>query len=143
MGDAIEHGHVVGVIAAEQHAVAADQADHHLQRFARMQDGVVKVAQGDVLGLRLDVLLRLGAHLPAVLPARRLIGREAAAMRQHDLQFRMAVDHAAEIEAGRGNGGVERIADQIAEVIGLQPVGAGDVDRMDEHEGAELLGGRP
>ncbi len=40
--DAIEHRHVVGIIAAEQHVVAADQADHHFQRFAGMQDGVVQ-----------------------------------------------------------------------------------------------------
>ena len=51
--------------------------------------------------------------------------------------------HAAEDQAGGGDGGVERIADQVLQVIGLQPVGAGDVVRMDEHEGAELFGGRP
>ena len=33
MRDAIEHGHVVGIVAAEQHVVAADQADHHFQRL--------------------------------------------------------------------------------------------------------------
>ena len=118
MRHAIEHGHVVRVIAAEQHALGADMADHEFQHRRRMQDGVVVEAPGDVLRLLLDVLLRLRPHPPAVLPARRLIGREAAAMREHDLQFGMAVDHAAEIEAGGGDGGVERIADQVAQIIG-------------------------
>ena len=36
----------------------------------------------------------------------------------------MPVHHAAEDQAGGGNGGVERNADQVAEVIGLQPIGA-------------------
>ena len=108
-----------------------------------MQDGVVVETLGDTLRLRRHVLLRFGAHFPAVLPARRLIGREAAAMGQHDLQLRMTVHDAAENKTGGGDGGVERVAYQIAEIIRLQPVGARDVVGMDEHEGAELFGRRP
>ena len=140
---AVQHAHVVGIVAAEQHVVGADLLDQEFQHRRGMQDGVVEEALGDVLRLLRHVLLRLRPHRPAVLPARRLIGREAAAMRQHDLQFRIAVEHAAEHQAGRRDGGVERIADQVGEIIRLQPVGAGDVVGMDEHEGAELFGRRP
>ena len=49
--DAIQHGHVVGVIAAEHDIVGADQADHRFQRLVGMQDGVVDEALGDVVRL--------------------------------------------------------------------------------------------
>ena len=55
----------------------------------------------------------------------------------------MPLQHAAEDQAGAGDGGVERIADQVAEIIGAQPVGAGDIAGMDHHEGVELFGRRP
>ena len=64
-------------------------------------------------------------------------------MRQQDSQFRIAVEHAAEIKAGRTDGGVERIADEIVQVIGLHPVGAGDIVRMNKDESAEFLRRRP
>ena len=38
-----------------------------------------------------------------MLPARRLIGREAAAMRQHDLEFGEAIHDTAEKQAGDGD----------------------------------------
>ena len=52
-------------------------------------------------------------------------------------------EHAAEIEAGRTNGGVEWITDQIVQVIGLHAIGAGHIVWMHEDEGAKILGGRP
>src|SRR5271170_4153735 len=38
---AIQHAHVVGIIAAEKDAVGADGSDQELQRGLGMQDGVV------------------------------------------------------------------------------------------------------
>ena len=55
----------------------------------------------------------------------------------------MALEHAAEHQAGRRDGSVERIADQVVEVVRAQPVHAGDVDRMNQDEGAELGGRGP
>ena len=58
------------------------------------------------------------AHVPAVQEAPGLIGHEAAAVGEADLERRMALQHAAEHQARGGDGGIERIADQIVEVIG-------------------------
>ena len=55
----------------------------------------------------------------------------------------MTIQHSAEIETGGADGGVERIADQVVEIIGLHAVGAGNIVRMDEDEGAKFLRGRP
>ena len=49
----------------------------------------------------------------------------------------------AKSEAGGGDRGVERIADEVAEIIVLQPVGRRRRGRVDEDEGAELRRGRP
>ncbi len=51
----------------------------------------------------------------------------------------IALDHAAEHQAGRRDGGVERIADQVVEVIVLHPLDAGDVVRMHHAEGVVLV----
>ena len=55
----------------------------------------------------------------------------------------MALEHAAEHQAGGRDRGVERVADQVAQIVGLEPVRACDPDRMNEHEGLELRRCRP
>ena len=55
----------------------------------------------------------------------------------------MTIEHAAENKRGRGDGRVDRIADQVDEIIGTQALRARDSDRMDEHESVELLGRLP
>jgi hypothetical protein len=64
-------------------------------------------------------------------------------MGEANLQRRMALEHAAEHQARGGDGGVERIADQIGEIIRRQAVGAGHVDRMEQNERIELRRRRP
>ena len=91
----------------------------------------------------LQVHFRLRPHVPAVHPAPALIGNEAAAMHHDEIELGMPLQHAAEDQARRRDGGVERIADQVAEIIGAQPIGAGDIAGMDHHEGVELGRGRP
>ena len=104
-----------------------------------VQDGV-PVERADCLGRRLlQVLLRLGTDVPSVLPAPGLIRREAAAMHHVEADVGKALDHAAEHETGRRNGGVERIADQVVEVIVLHPIDAGDVIRMHHAERVVLV----
>src|SRR6202035_5274318 len=117
--------------------------DQKLEALLRMQDGVVIEPLDPRLRRLLDVDLGLRPHLPAVRPAAGLIGNEAAAMHQADLQRGMALEHAAEYQAGRRDGGVERIADEIVEIVGAQALGGTDIDRMDEQERVELAGGGP
>src|SRR2546430_12078349 len=54
--------------------------------------------------------------VPAVHEAPGLVGNKPAAMCEADLQRRIALEHAAENQACGGDGGIERIADQIGEV---------------------------
>src|SRR5262249_17653063 len=62
-------------------------------------------------------------------------------MGEADLQRGMALEHAAEHETCGRDGGVERVADQIAEIIGRQAIRARPIDGVEEGERLEL-GGR-
>src|SRR5262245_66373826 len=64
-------------------------------------------------------------------------------MREEILKRGMALEHAYEVEAGGSNGGVYRIADEIAEIVGRQPVRPRHVDGVKQDERAELRRRRP
>src|SRR5215470_13967048 len=76
-------------------------------------------------------------------PSRRLIRCKATAVSQHHSEPRMAVENSTKIKTGGTNGGVERVADQIVQIIGLHTIGAGNIVWMYEDEGAKVLRGRP
>src|SRR5580698_4685605 len=140
---AFSRSHVVRIIAAEEHPICADRGDQKFQRRLGVQNGVVEEAVEIRRRRMFHMHFRLRPHFPAVHPSPALVRNEAAAMRHDEIQLRMSLQHAAEDQAGAGDGGVERIADQVAEIIGAQPVGAGDIAGMDHHEGVELFGRRP
>src|SRR5580704_9768809 len=121
---AFSGAHVIRVVAAEEHPICADRGNQKFQRRLGVQDGVVKEAVEIRRRRMFDMHFRLRPHLPAVHPAAALIRDEAAAMRHDEVELGMPLQHAAEDQAGAGDGGVERIADQVAEIIGAQPVGA-------------------
>src|SRR6185312_9003248 len=122
--DAIHHRHIVGIIAAQHDPGSARPFDQEGERFVGMRDGVVEEAADDGGRLLRNILLRLRPHAPAMNPAPGLVGHEAAGMGEADFQPRVPVHDAAEHETSGGDGGVERIADQIDQIIGLQPLGA-------------------
>src|SRR5579862_8809081 len=140
---AFARAHIVRIIAAEEHPIGADRGNQKFQRRLGVQNGVVEEAVEKRRRRMLHMHLRLRPHLPAVHPAAALVGNEAAAVRHDEIELRVPLQHAAENQAGAGDGGVEWIADQVAEIIGAQPVGAGDIAGMDHHEGVELFGRRP
>src|ERR1700719_2803145 len=140
---AFSGAHVVRIIAAEEHPICADRGNEKFQRRLGVQNGVVEEAIQIRRRRMFDMHLRLRPHLPAMHPAAALVRDEAAAVRHDEIELRVPLQHAAEDQTGAGDGGVERIADQVAEIIGPQPVGAGDIAGMDHHEGIELFGRRP
>ncbi len=112
----------------------AELLHQELQRRLAVQDGV-PVEGADRLGRRLlQVVLRLGPHVPAVLPAPGLIRREAAAVHHEEPDVGKALDDAAEHQRRCRDGGVERIADQVVEIVVLQTVGTRHVVRVHHAE---------
>src|SRR5262245_16629641 len=117
--------------------------DHERQHRRRVQNRIVIKAFRDIVRSARDVYLGLGSHVPSMLPSRGLVGRKATTMSQHDRESRMPVENSTKIKTGRTNGGVEWIADQIVQVIGLHAIGASHIVWMHEDEGAKILGGPP
>ncbi len=64
----------------------------------------------------------------------------AAAVRGHDLQAGMAIQHAAEDEMGQRNRRLERLSDDVAEIVRAQALAERRAKWVDEHDRAELLG---
>src|SRR6266540_5451363 len=120
----LRHTHVEGVIAAEQHALGAGITDQELERLLRVHDGIEIEALERLCRRFGKLALRLLAHVPAVHEAPGLVGNKPAAMGEADLQRRIALEHAAENQACGGDGGIERIADQIGEVVRRKPIWA-------------------
>src|SRR5262249_21287971 len=112
---ALRHAHVEGIVAAEQHAVGTRIADEELEHLFRVHDGI-EIEALERLRWRFPKLaFRLCAYVPTMDETAGLIGNESPAMGEADLQRGMALEHAAENETCCSDGGVERVADQIAE----------------------------
>src|SRR5947209_18828006 len=97
-----------------------------------MHDGIEIEALERIRWRLIELALRLCAHVPTVHETSGLIGDESPAMGEADLQRGMALEHAAEHETCGGDGGVERVADQISEIIGRQPIRARHADGVQE-----------
>ncbi len=105
-----------------------------------MADGVVgEAAEIGAEGL-LRALLRLGANLLAVTEPAVKIRQRPARVGQADLERREPVEHATEDQMRRGDGGVEWIAEEIAQVEGREPLGADHAERMEQHGQTERGG---
>src|SRR5229473_1507133 len=81
-------------------------------------------------------------YLVAVVEAANENGERAATMGQIDPEFRMAVEHAAEDQVASGDRGLERIAEQVREVVGLGAVAAQSRQWMQEDRQVERLDAR-
>src|SRR5581483_4062153 len=69
------------------------------------------------------------------------IGRQiAAAVRQYQLQVGVVLQHAAEDQVMHRDGGVERVADDVGEVVVAEPARLGEAGRVHEQGEAEILG---
>src|SRR2546422_1876094 len=124
--------HVEAEVAADHHAVGADETDEVRERRRRVADRVV----GEAPQIRVEGApghaLGLGPHLLAVGEPADEIRHGAAGVRQADLEVREAVEHAAEDEVRGGDGGVERVAEEVVQVETAQTVGADDGERVQQ-----------
>src|SRR5713101_9123166 len=87
-------------------------------------------------------VVELRTYLPAVIEPANQNGERAATMGQIDPEFRMAVEHAAEDQVASGDRGLERIAEQVREVIGLGAIAAQSRQWMQENRQVERLNPR-
>jgi hypothetical protein len=64
----------------------------------------------------------------------------AAAVGDADLEPAVAVEHAFEDQVADGESRIERVADDVVEIVRRQPTALGEPHRVQEEEDAELLG---
>src|SRR5437899_11824026 len=81
----------------------------------------------------------LRTNLCAVIDSSDQHGERAAAMRQADLQFRMAIQHAAKDQVAGGQRGVEWIAQKIRKIPRFCALASDCLQRMQEHRQSQLL----
>ena len=63
-------------------------------------------------------------------------------MRQHDLQLRVALHDAVEDQVARRHRGLERVADDVVEVVVHQPLALREADGVHEDDNVQLFGFR-
>ena len=117
-------------------AVMLDQAAEHL---GVVRDGVEEKFLQVSRRLALDDGLGVGARTPGVVHARPVVRDVAAPMRHQHLQLRMPCHHAVEDQVRHRHRRLQRVADDVVEVVVRQPVGLGVAQRVHEDQHAELL----
>jgi hypothetical protein len=132
-----------------QDAIGAEGVDQVTKR-RRIMDDRVDVNLREIAVERVDGAagLRFLAHVVTVPPAAVDPRYVAAGMGEAKFQAGKAVEHATEYQAGDGHRGLQRITDQISEVVSAEPrLEAGLVGgarrRMDKDEDAQRLGNAP
>src|SRR5439155_927720 len=115
------------MVAAEQDAVVADGPREIAERLRPLDERVVMEAPEVAAGKSSAVRARLGPGPMGAVEAADVIGQEPAAVHEHHRKRRKPVERAAENEAGRRQGRLERIADQVVQVVAAEPL-----DRLEE-----------
>src|SRR5215467_10382020 len=125
--------HVEAEVAADHHAIGADEADEIRERGRRVADRVVREAPQIRLERPLRYALRLRPHLLAVRQPPDEVWHGAARVGKAHLELREPIEHAAEDEVGCRDGRVERVPEEVIEVVAPQTIaGADDGQRMQQ-----------
>ena len=99
-----------------------------------VEDDGVEVELGERLArLLLELGARINARAPDVIHAGRVVRDVSAAVRGDDLQLRKALEDAVEDEVRDRDRGIERVADDVVEVMIRQTFRAREAVRVHEH----------
>ena len=140
MLDRVVIGHVVRIVGAHHHMVGPEGRDQRGKLLRREHHGV-EIDLPEIARRRFrQAALRIAARPPGVVDAARIGAEKAAAMDRDDLQVGMAFEHAVEDEVVQRDRGLERIADDVVEIEAAETLCLREPHRMNEHDGAELLG---
>src|SRR5262245_63301955 len=139
-GERSLHAHVEAEVRAEHHAIRAHGGDQVAEGGGIMADDVVGEAAEIGAEGALRHALRLGPDALPVPEASVHVGHGAARMRQAHRELGETIEHAAEHQVRGSDGGVEGIAEKIAQVIGSESLATDHPQRMKEHGQAQ--GGR-
>ena len=118
------------VIAAEQHAIRSRHADEVRERGGELHERVVVEAAQIGARQRCAVAPRLGPRRVAAVEAADVIRQEATTVDQHDVERGKSVERAAQDQAAGGQGRLERIADEVVQVVTAEALDGFEEERM-------------
>src|SRR5262249_56455670 len=90
------------------------------ERGRDVNERVVVEAPQIGAGQRRAIASRLGSRRVATVEATDVIGQEAAAVHQHDVERGKPVERAAQDQAAGGEGRLERIAGEVVQVVSAE-----------------------
>ncbi len=135
--------HVERIVAAHHQLRGADDIDQMTQSLRLVDERVEPDSSQVVARSRYGACMRLRPNLVTMIGAAAVARQIAAAVRGHDLQARMAIEHAAKDEMRQRNRRLERLSDDVAEVVRAQPLAQRRAERMNEDDSAKLSSRRP
>src|SRR5688572_15077529 len=86
---------------------------------------------------------RFRPHVVAMIRAAAVARKITATMSGHDLQPRVSIQHATKNEMGQRKGRLQRLPDDVAEIVRAQAFSKRCAEGMNENDGAELFGRGP
>src|SRR5439155_2622656 len=89
------------------------------------------------------VYVRFGFLFVRVVEAADVVRQEAVAMNEYYGEFGESVQRSAEDQAGGGQGRLERIADQVVQVVAPEPLDRLEQERMQHDRSGEIRGRLP
>ena len=140
--DRVLLAHVERVVRPEDDPRGAHHR-HQVRHEQRLEHQVVDPDPVQVLGGRARDRVHLRADLVAVDGPREVRRQVAAPVRRHDVQHREPLQDAAEDQVRQRDRRVQRVPDDVAQVVLRDSLAEGGPGRVDEDRGAVLLGGGP
>src|SRR5262249_13205407 len=131
--------HVIRVIGPEDDVIAAIEAGEIIELMVREHDRVEIELLQIVTRRALNHLAAVGSCAMDMVVAAAIGRRITAAMRETYLQLRIVLEHAAEDHMTDSHGGIERIADDVDEIMLSETLAMGEAGGMHENENVELL----
>src|SRR5882724_12878629 len=122
-------GNGKAIVAPHQHPVGADYLDQIFEYVVGVAHRVV-VEAAQVLDRRALDVLQIGALFPAPVEPSDEPGKRASRMGQADDEPGESIQHTPEDEMRGGDRRLERVAEQIREVVGTQTLVPDHLDRV-------------
>lgn len=107
--------HVEAIVAAKHEAVRPNVPNEKVKGWAGVRDRIVAKPAQVAAGL-LCQALRFRTHRPARIDPPDKDWQSATRVRQGEVQRRILVQHPAQNQMGRSDRGIERIAEQVAQI---------------------------
>ena len=126
------------VVTPHEDAIRADHVDQIFEYVVGVADRVV-IEAAQVIDRRVLDVFQVGALFPAPVEPSDEPGKRASRVGQADNEPGESIEHTSEDEVRGGDRRLERVAEQVSEIVGAQTFVADHLDRVQkERQSARL-----